>query len=80
MLRNPVFSVTTVTAYLVLYYVLFYSGANEDIITAMFLAAPIPALWMIITILKYGQFKGRELKEDEEWGYGDKDKDSLDIF
>lgn len=80
MLRKPAFSVVFVTAYLLLYYILFYSGAGEDIITAMFVASPLLVTWMVITILKNGKFNGSELKENEEWGYGDRDKDSLNIF
>jgi len=73
MLRNPAFATTVVTGYLALYYILFYTGASESVITAMFACSPILMVWMAITIIKYGKYTGKELREHEEWGYEDRD-------
>ena len=74
MLRNPAFATSIVTAYLALYYILFYAGASENIITTMFACSPFLVIWMVITILKYGKYTGKELGEQEEWGYEDRKK------
>ncbi len=29
---------------------------------------------MVYNVIRYGEYKGRDLEKDEEWGYGDKDK------
>jgi hypothetical protein len=70
MLKKPAFAVVFVTAYLVLYYVLFYAGASEDIITTMFAASPVLVVWMAITIIKHGKYSGDKLDKNE-WGYQD---------
>jgi hypothetical protein len=74
MLRNPVFATTFVTLYLVIYVVLFKTGASEDLITAMFAASPFLVIWMAITIMKYGKYNGPSLGDNEEWGYEDVNK------
>jgi hypothetical protein len=80
MLRNPIFVTIAVTSYLALYYILFHAGAPVSIIMAMFVASPFLVIWLVITILKYGKYNGPELKDNEEWGYQDRDKDSLGVF
>ena len=80
MLRTPIFSTIIVSLYLLVYYILFNLQVNPDIITLMFILAPFLVLWMIITILKDKNYRGKELEENEEWGYGDKEKNSLGTF
>jgi hypothetical protein len=69
-----------VTFYLVIYTVLHQSGASLKLLGAMFLASPFLVIWMAYTILKYASYEGRELEENEEWGYQDKNKDELGVF
>jgi len=38
----------------------------------MFSISPFLVVWMAYTIIRYGPYNGRELKEDEEYGYQDK--------
>jgi hypothetical protein len=80
MFRKPAVVTGIVTAYLVLYYILFQAAVADDIIIGMFIASPFLVIWMAITILKYGKYNGPELKENENWGYQDRDKDSLGTF
>jgi hypothetical protein len=75
MLQKPAFVTAMVTAYLVLYYILFHAGAAETIITAMFAASPVLVVWMALTIIKHGKYTGAELGEDE-WGYQDRFNDT----
>jgi hypothetical protein len=79
-MRRPTFSVSFATAYLVVYLLLFKSNADRDIIFGMFLFSPVVVGWMLYTVLKYGKYEGPELNADEEWGYQDKNKDSLGTF
>ena len=70
MLRKPSFVTAFVTGWLVLYYVLFHSGAHPDIITAMFLAAPFLMAWLVITIWKGTDEKYRVAYKDLAEPYG----------
>ena len=80
MLRNPILSTIVVSLYLLVYYILFNLQANQDIITGMFILSPFPVLWMVITILRDKNYRGKELEENEEWGYADREKNTLGTF
>lgn len=69
-----------VTIYLIIYTLLHQSGASLKLLGAMFLLSPFLVIWMAYTILKFGNYTGRELQENEEWGYQDKNKDELGVF
>jgi len=77
MLRNPAFATTFVTLYLVIYTVLFHTDTSLAILTIMFAASPFLVAWMAITIMKYGKYSGRELDDNEEWGYQDACRSAL---
>jgi hypothetical protein len=47
------------------------------LIGTMFLLSPFLVAWMVYTVLKKGVYTGRELAENEEWGYSDKDSKDL---
>jgi hypothetical protein len=80
MLRNPLFVTAFVTLFLVIYHLFFQWGLPQDILIAMFIISPFLMIWMVITILKHGKYNGPELKENEDWGYQDRDKGSLGTF
>ncbi|WP_207492286.1 hypothetical protein [Aridibaculum aurantiacum] len=63
------------TAYLLVYVILFHYNAPLPILGIMFLLSPFLVIWMAYTILKHGKYEGRELAENEEWGYQDKPAD-----
>ncbi|MFY7652395.1 MAG: hypothetical protein ACOVQE_06810 [Chitinophagaceae bacterium] len=69
-----------VTIYLLVYTILHQVGASATLISVLFIFSPFLVGWMVYTILKKGAFKGKELTNDEEFGYQDKEKDSLGIF
>lgn len=77
MWKKPAFSVTVVTLYWLLYYFLYYQGIPDWLVTVMFLVAPFLMIWMGYTILRYGRFTDVELKDGEEWGYSDRNRDSF---
>jgi len=72
MLANSTFSVITVTVYLLLYCILLQIEYTQWLAVYMFLLSPVLVIWMVYTVLKYGVYKGRELAEDEEYGYQDR--------
>jgi hypothetical protein len=76
-MRNYKFATFFVTAYLVIYTLLSQLGASLDVVTLMFCLSPFLVIWMAYSILKYASFEGKELGEDEEWGYSDKSRDQL---
>jgi hypothetical protein len=80
MLKNPSFVVSLVTVYLLIYTVLFHTWASMNTLLIMFVISPFLVIWMVYVVLKYGQFKSRELSEDEEWGYCDRSRDTLGTF
>lgn len=71
-MKNYRFSTAFVTTYLVVYTILFHLDVSMPVLLLMFAISPFLVLWMVITILKYGVYNGRELGENEEWGYQDK--------
>ena len=79
MLRKPSFAVTVASLYLVVY-LMFFHRSDFNAVLAMFLAAPAVLIWMAYTIIRYGKFEGKELQENEEWGYSDRDKNSPGRF
>ena len=30
--------------------------------------------WLVYSVVRFGEYKGRELEKEEEWGYADTDK------
>ena len=71
-MKNYKFATTFVTLYLVVYTLLLRYEVSTSAALLMFSLSPFLVLWMVYTILKYAPFCGRELKENEEWGYQDK--------
>lgn len=69
-----------VTAYLIVYTILHQAGASFKLLGVMFILSPFLVIWMAYTILRYGSYTGKELAEDEEWGYQDKNKNDLGVF
>jgi hypothetical protein len=80
MLKNPTIAVILVTCYLVIYYMLFHANASFEVLATMFIISPLLLVWMVVVVLKYGKYNGRELKEEEEWGYEDTPRDRLGTF
>lgn len=76
-MRNYKFATAFVTIYLVVYTVLHNIAVSFDVISTMFFLSPLLVIWMVYTILKYGKYEGRELEENEEWGYADKSGEQL---
>jgi hypothetical protein len=78
MLRNPLFATVFVTLFLVIYHLFFQWGMPQDILSVLFILSPFLMIWMVVTILKHGKYNGAELKENEEWGYQDRQQTNIE--
>jgi len=78
MLRKPNIAVTATSIILVIY--CFLLGRNSSIAYFIFSISPFLVLWMVFTVIRFGIFKAKELNEDEEWGYADKNKEELGVL
>lgn len=74
MFRHPIFAAWFVSIYLLVYTLLLATGFKTlwAIAEAMLLFSPLLVVWLAYSIIRNGQFDGRELKEGEEFGYGDR--------
>lgn len=71
-MKNYKFSTAFVTLYLIVYIIMLRLEVSLSISLFMFSISAFLVIWMAYTILKYAPYNGRELKENEEWGYQDK--------
>lgn len=70
--KNALFAVIFTSVYLIVYLIFLNSVYGLNTALAMFAFSPVIMVVLVIFVLKYGEYNGRELKKDEEWGYGDK--------
>ena len=70
-MKNIKFPIIAASLFLLIYQILPYVGAKTIFIVAMFVLSPFVVIWMVIRVLKDGEYKGKELKD--EWGYEDYD-------
>lgn len=73
MLKHPAFSITTVTAYVVVFVVISRLHADLSLLLTLYPISPLLVIWMVYTVIRYGSYSGRELREGQEWGYEDVD-------
>jgi len=78
MLRKPNFAVTVTSVILFVYCLLIYR--NSPIAYFIFSISPFLVLWTVYTVIRFGIFRSKELTEDEEWGYEDKNKEELGVL
>jgi hypothetical protein len=76
-MKKDVLAGTIGTIYLITYTILFQLQAPLPLLGTMFLLSPIVVIWMAYTIIRHGSYQGKELGENEEWGYADKEKSEL---
>lgn len=71
-MKNYKFSTAFVTLYLIVYTILLRLEVSPGVSLFMFSISPFLVVWMAYTILKHAPYNGRELNENEEYGYQDK--------
>lgn len=74
------YAIIGASIFLLTYLLLEALEADFRWVLLMFVLSPFVVLWMAYMILKHGEFKGKELAADEEYGYGDKDKSKLGMW
>jgi hypothetical protein len=62
------FSILFASIYLLVFIFLLHSK-YETLVWVFFLFSPVVVIAMVYNVIRYGKYTGRELKEDEEWGY-----------
>ncbi|MCG7857609.1 hypothetical protein MD537_11540 [Flavihumibacter sediminis] len=68
------------TLYLLVYVILYVLGAGSGLVTILFTLSPLVVLWLVFTVLKDDSVPVRELEDGEEWGYADREKETLGLF
>lgn len=77
MKRKEYIPVVIVSSTLLLYSILVGAGVSSLFIRIIFLISPILVAWLVYNVIRHGEYKGPELKSDEEWGYADKNDKNL---
>lgn len=72
MLKHPYISTLLATIYLFAYVVMLQFNLLPDVTMIMFFLSPFLLLTLAYSILRYGKYDGPELKDDEHWGYQDR--------
>ncbi len=73
MVKTPTFAILTVTVYLVFFAVITRLHPVLPLLLVMYAASPLLVIWMVYTVIRYGRYNGKELREGQEWGYEDVD-------
>lgn len=60
------------TVLVVLYVFLHLADAPTPAMMTVFVLWPVFFLWTAYAIIRWDRYQGRELGEDEEWGYEDR--------
>jgi hypothetical protein len=79
MLHRPTFVAWFVSAYLLAYVIFLVAGNDLLLMIAevMLLFSPLFICWMVYCVIRYGIFNGKELQEEEEYGYSDRPTEKL---
>lgn len=73
MKRNAVVAVTVVSLLLFIYCICVLMGWGIPFAELFFVLSPFLVIWMVVAVLKGQDTPVPELKEDQEWGYSDKE-------
>jgi len=68
------------TSVVLIYVLLQFVEAPLPILLFIVSVFPVLLVWMVIAVIRFDEYKGPELKDDEEWGYADKKPEQLGTF
>jgi len=71
-MRHETIAVAGVSFILLLYTMFASTGILLNWVALIFAASPILIIWMVWVVLKYGEYKGEELEDNQEFGYVDR--------
>ena len=71
--KKEAIPIISVSLLLFFYSVLILFQIWLPVIYFVYIISFVCVSWLVYSVIRYGEYKGRELKEDEEWGYADTD-------
>ena len=71
-MRHETIAVAGVSFILLLYTMFASTGILLNWVALIFAASPILIIWMVWVVLKYGEYNGEELEDNQEFGYVDR--------
>lgn len=72
MLKRPYILAILLTCYLLAYVVMLQLNVLPNLTMIMFLLSPLLVLALAYSIIRYGNYDGNDLLENEHWGYQDR--------
>ena len=79
MLKNPSVAIVTASVFLLLYAICLGVESLQYYLGYLFAIAPVIYFWMAYSIIRFGEYHGKDLL-NEEWGYQDRNKEDLGVF
>ncbi len=73
MKKAALIPVIVVSAILLVYAILISLGQAPNAILFIFALSPFLMVWMVLSVIRYGKFTGKELRRDQHWGYEDRE-------
>jgi hypothetical protein len=74
MSKSEQIPVIIVSSLLLVYTMLVLFDLAPFITGIIFILSPFLVIWLVYSVIRYGEYKNAELQPDEEWGYADQQK------
>jgi hypothetical protein len=71
-MKHESIAVGGVSMILLLYTMFASTGILLNWVALIFAASPVLIIWMVWVVLKYGEYNGEELEDEQEFGYMDR--------
>lgn len=72
MKKGEIIPLVVASGVLLIYAVLILLDIAPLVTGFIFMASPILVIWLVYSIIRHGEYKDKELKPGEEWGYNDR--------
>jgi len=70
-MKHETIAIGGVSMVLLFYTMFATTGVLLNWVALIFALSPVLIIWMVWVVLKYGEFRGEELEEEQEFGYTD---------
>ncbi|MGB6035636.1 MAG: hypothetical protein WBG42_05165 [Cryomorphaceae bacterium] len=71
-MKQETIAVGGVSMILLLYTMFASTGILLNWVALIFAVSPVLIIWMVWVVLKYGEYNGEELEDEQEFGYMDR--------
>jgi len=71
--RRETIPVFVVSLLLLAYALLVLLEPGSWLIGLIFFLSPLLVIWLVCNVIRFGEYRGRELRGNEEWGYTDRE-------